>query len=58
MKKTRSLDDLFVFKELEKSFKEDSIKSLYTMLVFTSLERIRNGRGPLILGFKSMTKVS
>ena len=43
MKKTRSLDNLFIFRESEKGFKENSMKCLYTMSLFTSLERFKNG---------------
>ena len=43
MKKTTSLDNLFVFREPEKGFKENSMRFLYTMSYFTSLERIGNG---------------
>ena len=42
MKKTRYLDDIFTFRESEKGFKENSMKFLYTMSLFTSLERFGN----------------
>ena len=58
VKKTRSLDNIFVFKEPEKEFKEDSTRSLFIMRDFTSLKRIKKGLRPLILSFESMTKVS
>ena len=43
MKKTRSLNNLFIFRDSEKGFKENSMKFLYTMSLFMSLERFRNG---------------
>ena len=58
VKKTISLDNLFVFKDPEKSYKEDSNRSLFMMRDFMSLNRIKKGLGPSMLSLESMTKVS
>ena len=57
VKKTISLDNLFVFKEPEKSLKKTTL-GLFSFGDFTSLKRIRKGLRPLMLSFESMTKVS
>ena len=51
VKKTRSLNNLFVFREPKNSLK----RTLYTMSIFTSMERIENGLDDLFM-FKELEK--
>ena len=55
VKKTISLDNIFIFREPKKEFKEDSMRFLYKMSIFMSLERIENGLDDLFM-FKEPEK--
>ena len=46
---------IFSYLRSEKEFKEDSMRFLYTMSLFTSLERLRNGLDDLFM-FKESEK--
>ena len=55
MKKTSSLDDIFTFKESEKSLKKTPLGFLFAMSRFNEPEILLK---TLVLGLKSMTKMS
>ena len=56
--RTQVIDNLFIFRESEKSLKETPLGLFSWWKVFTSLKRIRKRLETLILGFWSMIKVS
>ena len=58
MKKTSSLNNIFTFKESEKSLKKTPLGFLFAMKGLTSLKRSESWLETLVLGLKSMTKMS
>ena len=57
VKKTSSLDNLFTFKESEKSLKKTPLGFVFALSEFNEPEKKRKQLGTLVLGLESMNKM-